>query len=539
VAGYLVQAAALGLAGSALGAALGLGLVPLVAGLLADVLPFAVEARPHAWTLVRAVAMGGLTTVLTALWPLLEVGRVPAALLLRRDVERGGGGGRRRWLVGLPIAAGLAGLVLWQAGSLLLGGIFVGATLAALGLLAALARAVVLAARRAPRLPWLAWRQGLASVARPGGHAAGVVVALGVGVMLLVAVGLLEATLDRQLDHERRQEVPSFFFVDIQPDQRDRFADLVREASGTAPALTPVVRARLSAVDGEPVTREALNRRRASGDVVFYFTRDYALATAESVPPANVVTRGRWWAAGATPPRPQVSVEEKAARHLGVDVGSTLTFDVQGVPVQAEVASLRRVDWQTFSTNFMVLFSPGALEGAPHTFLATARVPAGAEQAVQNAVAAALPNVTAVAVRDIVQRVDAVLERIAFAVRTIAGLAIGVGLAVMAGALAASRYQRLVESVIFRTLGATRGAVARMFAVEYACLGVAAGVGGSLLAAVLAWVVGRFVLDTPWTFEPALLASGVVLAVTVAVAVGFLGTFRLLGQKPLPVLRRE
>jgi putative ABC transport system permease protein len=197
------------------------------------------------------------------------------------------------------------------------------------------------------------------------------------------------------------------------------------------------------------------------------------------------------------------------------------------------------VDWQTFSTNFMVLFSPGALEGAPHTFLATARVPAGAEQAVQNAVAAALPNVTAVAVRDIVQRVDAVLERIAFAVRTIAGLAIGVGLAVMAGALAASRYQRLVESVIFRTLGATRGAVARMFAVEYACLGVAAGVGGSLLAAVLAWVVGRFVLDTPWTFEPALLASGVVLAVTVAVAVGFLGTFRLLGQKPLPVLRRE
>lgn len=538
VAAYLVQAGAFGIAGSLVGAALGLALQPLVARLLTDVLPFAVDSRLHAWTLARALALGGLTTVLTALWPLLEVRTVPPSLLLRRDVDAPPAD-RRRWLALVPIAGGLAALVVWQAGAFRIAAIFIGATAGALVLLAALARLLIAGARRAPRLRSLAWRQGVANLTRPGGHAAGVVVALGIGVMLLVAVGLLESNLGHQLDHERRREVPSFFFVDIQVDQRDRFVSLVRDLARVDPALTPVVRARLSALNGEPVTRDLLTRRRAVGDAVFYFTRDYALTTAETLPEANVVTRGRWWSRGEAAGAPRASIEENAAKHLGLEVGSTVVFDVQGVPVEAVVASIRKVDWQTFSTNFMVLLSPGALDGAPETFIATARVPASAEAPLQNAIAAAMPNVTAVAVRDILERADAVLARVAFAVRAIALLAVAVGLAVMAGALTASRYQRLVESVIFRTLGATRGLVARIFAVEYACLGAAAGLGGSALAVLLAWVVVRFVLDTPWTLEPELVALGVLLAVTVAVGIGFLATFRLLGQKPLPVLRRE
>jgi len=357
--------------------------------------------------------------------------------------------------------------------------------------------------------------------------------------MLLVAVGLLETNLGRQLDHERRREVPSFFFVDIQSDQRDRFVALVHDVARVDPSLTPVVRARLAAVNGEAVTRELITRRRTVGDAVFYFTRDYALTSTTSLPEANVVTRGRWWSPGEAFAKPRASIEENAAKHLGLTVGSTVVFDVQGVPIEAEVASIRKVDWQTFSTNFMVLLSPGSLEGAPETFIATARVPPAAEVPLQNAIAAAMPNVTAVAVRDILERADAVLSRVAFAVRAIALLAVAVGLAVMAGALTASRYQRLVESVILRTLGATRGVVARIFAVEYACLGAAAGLGGSALAVVLAWVVVRYVLDTPWSLDPVLPALGVGLAITVAVGVGFLATFRLLGQKPLPVLRRE
>jgi putative ABC transport system permease protein len=539
VAAYLAQALVLGLAGSALGAALGVAAQPLLARVLAGLAPIALDGGIDAWSVGRGMLMGVLMTALAALPPLLAIRAVPPALVLRQDVDRRTGRGRWPWLAALVPAAGLGALAVWQAGSLKLGAIFLGASLAALVALALIARVVALASRALPRLPSLAWRQGLANLARPGGHAAGVVVALGVGVMLLVAVAVLESALARQLDHERRREAPSFFFVDLQPDQTARFVELVRATGATTPALTPVVRARLAAVDGEPVTRESVARRRRDGRrSTAFFTRDYVLTAAATPPPGNVVVRGRWWSAGAPGPA-QASVEEAAAKSLGVGPGSTLVFDVQGVPLAAEVTSVRKVDWQTLSTNFFVILSPGALDGAPTTYVATARVPAAREAAVQDAVVAAFPNVTAVPVRDVLERVAAVLDRIGVAIRAVALFAIASGLVVMVGALTASRYQRLTESVILRTLGATRGAVARIFAVEYACLGAAAGAGGAALASLLAWVVLRFVLDVPWSLDPLVLALGVALAAATAVAVGFLATFRLLGQKPLPVLRRE
>ena len=326
-------------------------------------------------------------------------------------------------------------------------------------------------ARHIPRAPSPAWRYGIGALRRPGGQAARVVVALGAGVMLLVAVALLEQSLDAQIDHEQRREAPSFFFIDIQPDQREGFARLVRDATGgAAPELTPIVRSRLAAIDGEPVTR-AMVRARGGEDreTAFYYTREYVLTWAAEPPAGNVLTRGRWWGAEAGPAR--VSVEAVMARQLGIDVGSRLTFDVQGVPIEAEVASLRTVDWQSLRTNFFVVFSPGVLDGAPMTFVATARTPAASEAGLQSAVVDAFPNVTAIPVRDVLERVGVVLADIAVAIRVIALFTVGTGLVVMAGALTATRYQRLYESVVLRTLGATRGAVARAFAVEYGCLG--------------------------------------------------------------------
>jgi putative ABC transport system permease protein len=220
-------------------------------------------------------------------------------------------------------------------------------------------------------------------------------------------------------------------------------------------------------------------------------------------------------------------------------VGDRLTFNVQGVPLEAEVASLRKVDWQTLTTNFFMILSPGALEGAPGTYVATSRVAPAAEARLQNAVVTAFPNVTAIPVRDVLERVGSVLAQMAVAIRVMALFSIGTGLVVMLSALTATRYARLRESVIWRTLGATRGIVARIFAVEYACLGAAAGLGGTVLAAALSWAVLRYLLEVPWTFEPEALVLGVALTVLMALAVGFLATFRLLGQKPLPVLRQE
>jgi len=291
-------------------------------------------------------------------------------------------------------------------------------------------------------------------------------------------------------------------------------------------------------VNGERVTRDLVRRRVGEDrEGAFYYTREYALTWSAEPPPGNVVTRGRWW--GPEPGSPRISVEEAMAKQLGVDIGGRLTFDVQGVSIEAEVASLRKVDWQTLGTNFFVVFSPGALDGAPVTFVATARTAPAAEGAVADAVAAAFPNVTAIPVRDVLERVGAVLGDIAVAIRVMALFTVATGVVVMAGALTATRYQRLYESVVLRTLGATRGAVARAFAVEYGCLGAAAGLGGTALAAALAWIVLHFVLDTPWRWQPLALLAGVLASVVLAVAVGFLATWRVLGEKPLPVLRRE
>jgi len=209
------------------------------------------------------------------------------------------------------------------------------------------------------------------------------------------------------------------------------------------------------------------------------------------------------------------------------------------VAIDVEVTGLRRVDWQSLTTNFFFVLSPAALAGAPATWVATTRVPGAQEAALQNAVAAAFPNVTAIPLRDVLERVAAVLADIAVAVRLVALFTLGAGVVVLAGALAATRSQRLYESVVLRTLGATRGLVARAFAVEYGLLGAAAGLGGALLATILAWAVVRWVLDAPWSFDPVVLLVGFAASVTLAIAVGFLVTFRLLGQKPLPVLRRE
>lgn len=227
------------------------------------------------------------------------------------------------------------------------------------------------------------------------------------------------------------------------------------------------------------------------------------------------------------------------AKKLNVGIGGTVAFDVQGVRLDAEVTSIRHVDWQSFTTNFFAILSPGALDGAPTTWVATARVPAAIESQLQDRVVAAFPNVTAVPVRDVLERVSGLLGQMAFAIRGIAGFSIGAGLVVMIAALAATRSQRLYESVILRTLGATRTVVARAFAVEYACLGAAAGLGGTALAAVLAWFVLHFLMEVPTRFAPLTLVAGVVLTVALSIAVGFLTTWRLLGQKPLPVLRRE
>jgi putative ABC transport system permease protein len=532
---YLVQALALGAGGSLAGAAAGSVAQLALGPLLQPFVPFALELRPSSLAIGLGLAVGTLATLLFCLWPLLGAGTVPPAILLRHPVATPTARPRRPWATAGAVAGGLAALALWQAGSLRAGLVFLGAATGALLLLTAVAWGARALARRLPRLASLAWRTGVAGLHRPGSHTVGVAVALGIGVTLLTAVSLLERGLARQLDLERRRDAPSFFFVDVQPDQVEPFRAAMAAVPGaSAPTLVPVVRARLTAIDGKRIARE----RWAGREDAWRVTREYVLTFAAEPPAGTALTRGRWWSA-AERSQPWISVEDEAARALGVDVGGSLTFDVQGVPVTGTVLSLRKVDWQTLGANFFVIFSPGPLAGAPLAYLATARVPVGADALVQERVAAAFPNVTAIPVRDILERVSGVLDRIAVAIRLVAAFVVGAGLTVMAEALAQSRAQRLYESILLRTLGATRGKVVRAFAVEYGILGLVAGVGGAATGALTAWIVLRLVLEVPASLDLGPVALALLASVALAMAVGFLGSFRLLGRRPLEVLRGE
>lgn len=531
---YLLQTALLGLGGSALGALLGSLVQPLLAPALTRLLPIELTLSFSPRAVLGGLAMGVAVTLLYALWPLLQIRRVPPALILRSEVEPRLHG-RRPWKAAVPIAAGLAALALWQAGSWKIGALFAGGLAGALLLLALGARTVVALARRVHwRSP--AWRQAAANLHRPGSHAGPVLVSLGLAVTLIVSIALLERSLRSQLVDRSPGSTPAFFFIDVQPDQAEPFARLVEGHGATAAAeLTPVVRSRLAAVNGAPIAQTG----KALREDAWYLTREYVLTWAKEPPGHNTVVAGRWWTPEEAAREPLISVEDEIARQLGVGLGDTLTFDVQGVPVSARVTSLRHVDWRRFTSNFFVIFSPGALEGAPTTFIATVRARPEREGALQSAVVAAFPNVTAIPIREVLERVTAVLDQIALAVRLVAAFSIGAGLIVMAGALAITRRQRLYQSVILKTIGATRGFVSRVFAIEYALLGAAAGVAGSALAAGLAWAVLRWAFDVPWQWAPATLVAGVLAATGLALVVGFLGTRRLLSRKPLGVLRGE
>lgn len=570
---YLTQAVLLGLAGSAIGLALGLGLdrglprmiARFLASDLLDQLGVSFDTTlASLFPLGKGLALGLLSTLFFALWPLLTIREVRPAAIFRREIAPPSappGLVAPRWsaqwqamdrtkaFTSLGIGAGLVGLSIWQAGSWIVGLLFIGGFVAAVFLLGGSAWAALALLRRSPRPSGLILRQAVGNVVRPGSQAVGITIAIGIGVMVVMTVSLVERSLLAQVGDNRPTDAPTFFFIDIQPDQASEFVQLLSRRSGDpAPRLTPLVRARLAAVNGQPVKLEATSeedeqREKAEGKderrKKWYLTREYVLTFLPDLPKDNQILKGAWWKPGEHFDRPLLSIEEDAARQLGVDIGDTVEFDIQGSTMVAEISSVRRVEWGNFSTNFYMILSPGSLDGAPITYVATVRVPPPEEVPLQQAVVEAFPNVTAINLGDVLDNFARMLDRLSLAIRAVAFFCVVSGGLVLAAALAATRYRRLYESVILKALGATRGFIARSFAVEYALLGAVGGVLGGGLASALSWAVLATVFDLPWNFQPAVMASGIGATVLLTVTVGFLSTYRILGRPPLSVLRQE
>lgn len=559
---YLGQSVFMGCVGSLLGATIGIGLQVGIPLLLGGLIPVAVPHTVTLLPLVKGCILGVATTLLFTLWPLLMIRTVPPALVFRREVEQGLTPmqpsyfwnnlwvvlvtfcrDRQRLVTSVVIGLGLMLLAMWQARSVTLGFVFILAFASALVILQFGVWLLLKGLRVLPRPRSFVVRQALGSVQRPGSYTMGMAVSIGVGVMVIVTVALVKVSLLTSIGDRIPEAAPTFFFIDIQPDQKNQFEQIIHAQTPTATyKLTPVVRSRIAAIDGKAVNPEEHKGKRNG----WYFTREYVLTALADLPEDNTLVKGLWWQAdqlngqaNADNALLSMSVEDEAARNLGLSVGTTVEFDIQGAPLPTVVQSTRKVDWGSFSTNFFMILAPGSLDGAPLTYISTAKVNPDKEIPLQQALVRALPNVTAIKIGDVLANVARLLEQLAWAIQGMAMLSIISGAVVMVSALSSTRYRRLYESAILKAIGGTRQLIVQSFAIEFAVVGSLAGLIGVGLASVLSWAILHFFLDLTWAFQPTVLSWALFATIGLAVIVGFLSTFRVLGEPPLAVLRQE
>jgi putative ABC transport system permease protein len=536
---YGLQVAALSGIGIGLGVAAGAATPWVLAGLLGEALPVPVQLALYPRPLALAAAFGALTALAYAAWPLARAAGVPAAFLFRdlaepRQPLPGG-----RWLAVMALAAaGLALLAVVSAAEPTWAAAFVAGSIVALGLFAVVGSGFAAAARRvAHRVAGMggrpALRLALSSLGRPGAPTRGVVLSLGLGLTVLVAVAEVEANLARQIDERLPQSAPTFFFIGIQPEQVAAFGRLVTAAGGDSVKSAAMVRGRISRIDGRPVDQVAI-----APDAQWAVRGDRGLTTAAGRPDDAHVIAGQWWPADYHGP-PLVSLDAGIAKGVGLAVGQSITVNVLGREITATVANLRDIDWSALSMNFTFILSPGSLDGAPAGYIATVRAPPGADGNVERAVIGAMPNVSSIRVKEALDAVNRVVAGIGAAIRAAALVCLGAGGLVLVGSIAAGRQQRTREAVLLKVLGARRADLLAALLIEYGLLGAVAGGVAAGLGSLAARLVVTGVLRVDWLFQPLPAVATVAAGVAAATAAGLAGTCRVLAAKAAPHLRRE
>jgi len=539
---YLAQGMTLGLFGALLGGLLGLAIQSVLPMVMADFIPFAFQFHTAWLAIGRAMAMGLGICLMFSLLPLLTVRKVSplAAIrvsfetrLVRRDPLR--------WLAGATLASGIFGFALLQSHDWRIGlGFSVGLGLV-FGVLTLTAKLMVMLTRKfIPAKMPLALRQGVANLHRPNNRTLLLLLSLGLGTFLMVSLYLVQHMLLQQLITSSGRNQPNAVLFDIQPAQVGPLTNLIRSLALPLLDETPIVTMRLSSVKGRSVDSLLSHQpRRGQG---WLLRREYRSTFTDHMQDGEKIIAGQWIsqvAADSTNAVP-ISLEQGIAKDLQVGLGDELVFDVQGVPVRTRIASLREVEWRRIQPNFFVVFPRGVLESAPAMHVLVTRVGSSQDSArMQRAVVKAFPNVSVIDLTLVLQTVDAILGKISFVIRFMAMFTVLTGLLVLVSALAAGRYQRIQESVLLRTLGASRRQILEILLVEYAALGFLAALTGILLAVVAAWVLMRFVFHSPFAMEWASVLLPLLLAPGITVTVGLLLSNGILKQSPLSILRTE
>ena len=531
----LVQVMALAAVGVVAGLVVGAVLPVLAATALAGVLPVTPEVGPFLSPLVLAAAYGLLTAAAFSLWPLARAMRIPGAALFR-DALLPDPTPAPRWLVAANVGVVLAlvGLTIATAVERRFALYFCIGAAATLLLFRAGGWALMRGAAwlPAPRFPSV--RLGLSNLYRPGAPTPLMLVSVGLGLSTLAAVALIEGNIRRQIDEQLPREAPSFFFIDIQNDQMDAFRRILAGVPGVRDMQeVPSLRARVVAVNGVPAERVA-----ATPDTAWALRGDRGLTYAHAMPAGTRLVAGSWWPADYAGP-PLVSFDAALARGWGVKLGDTLRLNVLGRDLDFRIASMRDIAWRSLGINFTMVASPGLLEQAPHTHIATVRADAADQAALLRAVTDGLPNVSGIRVSDVLAAVSDLLGQIGAALGATASVTLVAGALVLAGAVAAGQRRRIQEAVILKSLGATRAQIRAAWLVEFGVLGATAGLLAAVVGTAASWAVVRQVMAADWYFLPGRLAITVAGCVALMLGFGYIGTAAALRARAAPLLRNE
>ncbi|KAB2666288.1 ABC transporter permease [Brucella tritici] len=533
---YLVQIMVIGFIGIVLGLILA-AIIPYAAAMaLANYLPVAGGGGFFPGALALAAVFGLITTLAFAIIPLGRARDIPATALFREQ------GFEQRGLppllyLGLAVLliAALAGLALYVAYDRRIAAIFIVSAIAAFGVLRLVADGIRWLARRVPRVRSTALRLAVGNIHRPGALTPSVVLSLGLGLTLMVAIALIDGNLRRQVTENIPAQAPDFFFVDIQ--NRD-IGDFTKLVSGIVPdgKLTsgPMLRGRIVAFNGTNVRDMTIPPEAA-----WVLRGDRGITFSNTVPENSTLTEGEWWPADYSG-EPLVSFAEREGKELGLKLGDTVTVNVLGRNINAKIASFRQVQWETLAMNFVMVFSPNTFAGAPATWLATLTIPDSLKNLapdVLRQVTKTWPAVTTVSVTDALNVANDLISQLATAIRAAASIALAASVLVLGGALAAGNRARVHDAVVLKTLGATRGTLITAYVLEYMLLGLATALFALVAGSAAGWYVVVEIMKLKASFLPDVALMTVAIALVLTVGFGLAGTWRVLGQKPAQVLR--
>jgi putative ABC transport system permease protein len=533
---YLTQVVVLAVIGSLIGLVAGAALPFIIVGLFGTLLPLPVVPALHPDELALSLVYGLLTALAFGLWPLGRVHDVPVAALFREAVTSEWHRPRWRYLALMAVVVALSiAVVVGLAYDKKVATVFVASSAVVFALLRGIAAGLMALARRLPRTRITMLRLAIANIYRPGALTPSVVMSLGLGLAVLVTITQIDGNLRRQFLAALPDRAPSFYFIDIPTSDAGRFGAFLEQ---TAPDSTvedvPMLRGRIVAARG--VKAEDL---KPSTDAEWVLQSDRGLTYTGVIPKGSKVVEGQWWGADYDGP-PLVSMDKKIAEGLNLHVGDEIVVNVLGRDIPATISNLRTIDWQGLGINFVLVFSPNAFRGAPHTHIATLTEshpdPSGDARIIKS-VADAFPTVTSVRVREVLESIGTVVTNLVLAIRGASAVTLISAILVLGGALAAGHRHRVYDAVILKTLGATRARLLGAYALEYLMIGFATAVFGVIAGSVAAWAIVTRLMTLSFIWQAGSALGVVAAALIVTVGLGLAGTLLALNQKPATVLR--